>query len=259
MHPAAALGFQAGSDAYERGRPSYPAEALAGLLDRTGLGEGCTVVDLGAGTGKFSRLLVPTGAHLIAVEPVERMRQAFQTLLPGVEIREGRAEAIPLPPSSADLVVVAQAFHWFDGAAALREIHRILKPEGMLALIWNVRDESASWVAALTALIDPYEGGTPRFRDQRWREAFGPFSGFGELSCDRFPFHQPTSPQGVVDRILSISFIAALHAEKQQQIAEEVGRILAADPTTRGRAIFPFPYRTELYLTEKRTDGFIAP
>lgn len=137
INSAAAEGFQVGADAYERGRPDFPAEAVEFLIQTLNIHQGSHVLDLAAGTGKLTRRLVPTGAKLTAVEPVEGMRRKFSALLPGVEILEGTAEAIPLAGGSVDAVAVAQAFHWFDGPRALAEIHQVLKPEGRLGLVWT--------------------------------------------------------------------------------------------------------------------------
>ena len=136
IDPVAAAGFGSAADVYERARPSYPPESIDWLLARTGVGEGDTIVDLGAGTGKLTRLLAPSGARIVAVEPIPEMRAHIDV----GEAIDGTAEAIPLPNASAVLVTVAQAFHWFDHDRALPEIHRVLRPEGALALFWNMRD-----------------------------------------------------------------------------------------------------------------------
>ena len=113
---------------------------MAFLVKRLGLGPGRVVVDLAAGTGKLARQLVPSGARVVAVEPLAEMR----SLIPaGIETLDGTAEAIPLPDASADAITVAQAFHWFDAEAALREIERVLQPGGLLALVSNRREPSA--------------------------------------------------------------------------------------------------------------------
>ena len=135
-----AASFARSADAYERARPGYAPEAVAALVERLDLGPGSVVVDLAAGTGKLARQLVPSGARIIAVEPLAEMR----SLVPaGIEVLDGTAEAIPLPTASADAVTVAQAFHWFDAEAARREIERVLRPGGLLALVSNRREPSA--------------------------------------------------------------------------------------------------------------------
>ena len=118
IRAAAAEGFQQGAEAYEASRPSYPPDAVAHILEVTGLGPGRRVLDLAAGTGKLTRLLVPSGADVVAVEPVAAMRETLTRALPDVEALDGTAEAIPLGDASVDAVTVAQAFHWFDAAPA---------------------------------------------------------------------------------------------------------------------------------------------
>jgi ubiquinone/menaquinone biosynthesis C-methylase UbiE len=158
VNNTAATGYEAASDAYERGRPEYPSDAVDYIARKLPISGGRTILDLGAGTGKFSRLIVPFGASIVAIEPVDAMRKKLIEAAPSARVSGGTAERIPLPHASVDGAVVAQAFHWFDGPAALAEIHRVLVPGGRLALIWNVRDESVRWVEELTKIIDPYQG-----------------------------------------------------------------------------------------------------
>src|SRR5438094_175858 len=134
IHDWAAGGFTRGAADYEKARPDYPSAALELL----GLAPGRTVVDVGAGTGKLTRQLVETGARVVAVEPLDAMRRLIPT--DGVEILAGTAEALPLPTASADVATAAQAFHWFHAAEALGEMHRVLRPGGLVALLWNRRD-----------------------------------------------------------------------------------------------------------------------
>src|SRR5690606_25154234 len=129
---AAAEGFGRGAEAYESARPSYPPDAVGEIATVCDVGPGRRVLDLAAGTGKLTRLLVPTGAEVVAVEPVAEMRAVLSAVLPGVEALDGTAEAIPLPDASVDAVTVAQAFHWFDPPVALAEIARVLRPGGTL-------------------------------------------------------------------------------------------------------------------------------
>ena len=119
IHATAAKGFARAADSYERGRPQYPLEALNSLNPWLELGPGKVVVEPGAGTGKFTRLRLPPAARIIAVEPVAQMRIKFSALTPGGQVLDGTAEAVPLPDGSADAVIAAQAFHWFQGKEAL--------------------------------------------------------------------------------------------------------------------------------------------
>ena len=157
LHPWARVGFGRGARAYERARPVYPAEAVAWLAESLDLRPGQTVVDLGAGTGKLSGLLVPTGARVVAVEPVAEMRRLLERVA-GVEVLDGAAEAIPLPDASADAVSVAEAFHWFHSDEALGEIHRVLRPACALALVWNRLDSTDPVSAAFQEVLERYRG-----------------------------------------------------------------------------------------------------
>ena len=193
IHRAAATGFAKGAATYVKGRPDYPPEVEDWLRGDLSLRKGKTVLDLGAGTGKFIPSLRATDAAIIAVEPVPAMLAQLVERNPGITAKEGSAEHIPLAGNSVDAVVCAQSFHWFARREALAEIHRVLKPGGVLGLIWNVRNESVGWVAALTEIMRPYEGNTPRHHTQKWRQLF-PAEGFGPLRERRFPNATPATP-----------------------------------------------------------------
>lgn len=251
IHHAAARGFSRQADAYARGRPDYPAELGNWLHDTLGLAAGKTAVDLGAGTGKFTRLLLSSGPSVVAVEPVDAMRGQLSSTLPEVRALSGSAESMPLADASVDAVVCAQAFHWFSTSAAIEEIRRVLRPGGWLGLIWNVRDESVPWVAALTDLITPYEGHTPRFSKGDWKKLF-PAPGFGRLGVTHFR-HIHTGPpeQVIVDRTMSVSFIAALPQSEQDAVRVRLHDLIASDPALRGRDQVTFPYSTEAYCCQR--------
>ncbi|MHC6225591.1 class I SAM-dependent methyltransferase [Pseudomonas sp. X10] len=252
VHTSASAGYAMQSDTYEQGRPGYPPALQAWLRDGLGVGAGRPVLDLGAGTGKFTRLLSTLGAQVTAVEPVAQMRQQFSARLPGVAVLEGTAQHLPVASASQDAVVCAQAFHWFAEAASLAEIHRVLKPGGRLGLVWNVRDESVDWVAQVTRIITPYEGDTPRFHTGRWRQAFdGRY--FDEPQVTYLPHAHEGSPQTVIiERCLSVSFIAALPAEQQADVLAQLQELIAQHPDLRGRERIAFPYQTQAYLCRRR-------
>src|SRR5262245_55839287 len=185
MHEAAAKGFAREAQAYARGRPEYPVAVDQWLREELRLDATRTVVDLGAGTGKFTRRLLTTGANIIAVEPVQEMLTQLTLAVPTVAARSGTADTIPWNDQAVDGGVCAQAFHWFATDAALKEIHRVLRPGGYLGLIWNVRDESVEWAAAMTSIMAGYEGDAPRYRSGAWRKLF-PARGFGALREQHF-------------------------------------------------------------------------
>ena len=251
VHRSAAEGYAAGAGTYAQGRPDYPAEVDGWLRNDLGIGAGRTALDLGAGTGKFSARLLATGAAVVAVEPVPAMREQLERLYPGVAAKDGTAQDIPFPDASVDAVVCAQSFHWFAGPEAVREIHRVLKPGGTLGLVWNVRDESVPWVAALTRIMEPFEGDAPRYRTQAWRRCFSA-AGFGPLREARFPHGHAGPPERVVvDRVLSVSFIAALPGPERERVAARVREVVAASPELAGRTEVVFPYETAAFRCTK--------
>jgi SAM-dependent methyltransferase len=247
----AAQAFDGAAEAYDRGRPSFPREAVEKLVEVLGIGPGVRVLDLAAGTGKLTRMLAPAGAELVAIEPLDGMRARLEASLPGVRALEGTAEAIPLPDASVDAVTAAQAFHWFDGKAALGEIHRVLAPGGRLGLLWNARDEQEEWVARLGEIMEPHRGTAPRYQGGAWRAAFGETTLFRPLAHAQFSHVHEVDAQGVVDRVLSVSFIAALAEGERDQVGKQVRQLLAEHPATRAQETFRVPYRTDVYWCER--------
>ena len=237
IHQMAALGFARSAEAYEVGRPGYPAAALEPLR----LSSAMVVLDLAAGTGKLTRSLAAGGATVIAVEPVEEMRAALPE---SVRALDGTAEAIPLDDASVDLVTVAQAFHWFDGPAALTEIHRVLRPGGRLALLWNRRGENDPVNDAIDALIEPYRMGTPSLKGDAWRTAFERTTLFGPLEEHVFASEQVLDANGLAARICSISFIARLPEPERAGVPARARELTADGPVT-------IPYRTEVHLCDR--------
>ena len=239
IHAAAAIGFARSTAAYERGRPDYPDAAVERLVAAL---PGRRVVDLAAGTGKLTRALCARGCEVVAVEPVAEMRAA---IAPPARALEGTAEAIPLPDGCADAVTVAQAFHWFDGPRALAEIHRVLRPGGVLALIWNRRVMDDAIHRRLEELLAPHRGGAPAHRDGRWRAAFDDSPCFGPLREETFVNEQVLDAAGLADRIGSISFVASLADDERGALLDAV-RALAGD------GLVTLRYVVELQLAPRR-------
>lgn len=243
----AAIGYGQAAQVYTRGRPDFPPQALTWLTTDLRLGPGMHVLELGAGTGKFTKLLTQTGAKVAAVEPVAAMLAQLAAEQPEVQTIRATAQSLPLSAAAVDAVICAQAFHWFATAEALAEIHRVLKPGGMLGLIWNVRDQSMNWVAELTRIMSPYEGDAPRYDKGEWRKLF-PARGFGELIERVFVNQHEGSPERViVDRVASVSFIAALDETTRNKVVGEVRALIAATPGLAGQTCVSVPYLTRAY------------
>lgn len=250
-HPVA-RGFDRAAGAYERGRPDYPRPALRHLARTLRLGPGRTVVELASGTGKLTRGLRPYGATIVAVEPSAPMRAVFERVVPDVLVVAGTAEAIPLPDGFADAVVVAQAFHWFRPRRAAREIARVLRPGGTVALLWNVADARFPLRRRLDAIVARFGGPVPR-RWSTWRRAFAGARGpFGPLRRTTFRYLRWASAEATVQHILSVSRIAVLGRNARAEVARRVRHLLGTDPLSRGRARVPFPTITEVYWCRRR-------
>lgn len=251
VHPLARA-FDTVGPEYERGRPDYPPEAVRFLAEVLDLRPGRTVVELGSGTGKFTRALRPVGVRVVAVEPSEGMRAVFRAQLPDVEVRDGSSEAIPLPDGSVDAVVVAQAFHWFRQPQSLDEIARVLHPNGGLGLVWNRRDATVPWVAAFGEVLDAYDpGNVPRTHHGEWKAAFEVHPHFSLPERKEFSWTHEGDAATFVDRALSVSFIASQPPEVRAHVAEAVRRLLAEHPDTRGRGRHEMPYRTHVYWVHR--------
>jgi SAM-dependent methyltransferase len=252
VHEVAQRGFGSEAQNYERVRPSYPRDAVAWLVEHLRIGAGTTTVDLAAGTGKLTRLLVPTGARLVAVEPVEGMRGVLARAVPGVDVVAGGAEALPFVAASLEAVTVAQAFHWFDADAAFAELARVIRPRGRLGLIWNARDRSTDWVDEVWSIMDRVEKRAPWRDHEHWREsALGERSGFGPLHAATFRHEQAIAPEGVLDRIGSVSHVVVLPPDRRAAVVGELRELLATHPDTRGRTELRIPYRVDAYWCER--------
>lgn len=233
------LSFDSVAAVYERSRPQYAPAALEWIAQRLRLG---VVLDLGAGTGKLARQLVALGADVVAVEPGDEMRALLETALPGLDVRAGSAEAIPLADESVDAITVGQAFHWFDPGPALREMHRVLRPEGSFALLWNEWDDEDALLHALNEIVDALR--PRRGRDGRHYEALRRSPLFRGLEERRFP-HADELPAAVaVERVSSVSALAAADPERRERALAEVRELV-------GMGTVCFPMITSVFVADR--------
>jgi SAM-dependent methyltransferase len=258
VHEVAATGFDAEAEAYERARPSYPGDAVAWLAESLRIEDARTIVDLAAGTGKLTRLLDPyrsraESALLLAVEPVDGMRAVLARTQPDVPTLSGVAESLPLRDASVDAVTIAQAFHWFDADRAQAELHRVLRPGGRVALVWNARDRGVAWVDAIWSIMDRVEKRAPWRDHDTWGSSTAAIGApwFTPVTGASFHHVQPSTPDEMVDRIRSVSHVAVLPAAERDAVLDEVRAALATDPATAGRTQLDVPYRVDAYWAER--------
>ncbi len=250
-----AQGFDGNAEAYERARPSYPAEAIAHIVGHAGIGPGRRVLDLAAGTGKLTRLLMPTGADVVAVEPVPGMRAVLERALPDVEVHDGTAEALPLPDGSVDAVTVAQAFHWFEPPVALAEIARVLKPGGALVLVWNTRDRGHDWVRRFgDLLVDDPNAERPydSYYEVDYAAVIAAAGSFTAAEVWSHDWDQPCDPDLLVARAESVSVVGSLPPRDKERVLDRVRHLAETHPDLAGRDSFPFPYTTRVYRCRRR-------
>ena len=250
-HPTAAAGYGVAADAYERARPDYPEQLLDAVIAELGLGPSSVVVELGAGTGKFTRLLAARVGTLVATEPVAAMRQHLATA-PCV-VMAATAEAVPLADQSVDAVVAATAFHWFDADNALAEAHRVLRPGGGLGLAWNNPDRRVAWVARVWGAVDEFRGPVPTNLDRDWQKAFERGDRFGPLTAVRFSHEVSLSRDDLLARVASVSFVAALPADERRSLLQRVTASIDEQPDLASSDDLTLPYRSELYLCRRST------
>ncbi|MCX2932519.1 class I SAM-dependent methyltransferase [Mycobacterium sp. CVI_P3] len=226
------LSFGSEAAAYERGRPSYPPEAIDWLLPPGAR----DVLDLGAGTGKLTTRLAERGLDVVAVDPLAEMLELLSSALPDTPALLGTAEQIPLPDNSVDAVLVAQAWHWFDPQQAVTEVARVLRPGGRLGLVWNTRDERLGWVKDLGSIIghevDPFSNSVTLPEP------------FADLARHHVEWTSYLTPQALIDLVASRSYCITQPAAVRTQTLEEVRELLATHPALANSTGLALPYIT---------------
>jgi SAM-dependent methyltransferase len=243
LHPLAA-GFADVAGAYERGRPDDAPAVVGAIAAELKIPPGAPVLDLAAGTGKLTRALLEAGLDVVAVEPQASLREVLAANVPAERARDGVAEAIPLPDASVAAVTVADAFHWFDHSAALREIRRVLRPGGGLAVLATAPDwGDLPWADEVGTLMAGLRPEHPHFDGPPWQEAVRAAGGWTEPREVRVTTSQPASPDRVLDYLASISWVAAIPADER---AETLRRARTVIEGSEMPAALPFHFTISL-------------
>jgi SAM-dependent methyltransferase len=230
------------AQAYEVGRPEYPAESVAFLLQPVASHEHLIrVADVGAGTGKLTRVLVETGAEVVAIDPDPMMLEALRAAVPAVPTFLGTGERLPLPDAGLDAVVFGQSWHWVDPPAASREVARTLRSGGVLGLIWNVRDESVEWVARMTGIMhgssaeEMLAGGAPPVAEP-----------FGDLARHDISWERRMTRADLFAMVHSRSYYITGEDAERARIDAELG-VLFDEIGAVGDAAIAMPYATRAF------------
>ena len=244
MNDRRELSFDSVADEYEQTRPTYP----PALLDALPLDADAAVLDLGAGTGKLTRVLAGRYRDVIAVEPLAKMRAMLERVVPGVTALPGSAERIPLDDGSVDGVFAAQAFHWFDQRLALPEIARVLRPGGVFAIVWNQGDDDlpdprpAEFVREVKALHD---AAIRRWEDEpEWEDVMRDCGLFEDTHDRSFVTHDHVLDRpGILDNLRSVSWIAS--RDDREDVVARLGALLP-------EATYAIPNRANLIWARRR-------
>lgn len=233
--------FGAAAGAYEAGRPDYPREAVAWMLEPVAGTDRPRVADVGAGTGKLTRVAAALGMAVTAVDPDEAMLDALRAAVPDVPTAIGTAERLPLPDASQDAVILGQAWHWVDPVGGSREVARVLRPGGVLGLIWNIRDEATPWVRRLTEIM----------RASRAESALadgGPEVDipFGPLEQRQWSWIRPMVRGRLLDMARSRSYVITASEDERARIEAGLAELLD-DIGAVGETTVELPYVTSAF------------
>jgi SAM-dependent methyltransferase len=243
--PVPALSFGGVADAYARARPTYPRQAATWLVGS----EHAHVLELGAGTGKLTEQLVALGHRVLATDPLDPMLRHLTRQLPQVPAVVAAAERIPVRARSVDVVVGAQAFHWFDVDRALPEIARVLRPGGHLGLVWNVRDDRIPWVKRLGTLI-----GNAEHHHDPTHTLLGSHL-FGYVETSTYRFWQPLDRPRLHELVLSRSNVSLMSEPERERLMRKVDQLY--DDYGRGADGMLLPYVTHCYKAVVRPPALV--
>lgn len=236
-----ATSFGAAAGAYDVGRPTYPADAVAWLFEGTDAPI-VDIVDVGAGTGKLTRALLGEGRRLTAIDPDPEMLAVLAAASPDVVTAVGTAESLPLADDSADLVTLGQAWHWVDPAAGSAEIGRVLRPGGTLGLLWNVRDDSVPWVAAMSAIMH-HSAGERIIHD----DAVAVGAPFGPLEERTWSWTRAIDRSALLDMVASRSYVITADATTRERIDAQLAELFDSLPELADGGTVDLPYTTHVF------------
>lgn len=238
-----ALSFGVAAEVYHRVRPPYADAAVRWAFGNQGL----DVVDLGAGTGILTRSLTALSHRCTAIEPDPRMRRILRRHLPETIVLHGTAEAMPLPDECADVVVAAECYHWFSPSAAHPEIARVLQPNGSFVVMWQLRDDTIPWAAALTEVLRAYD-------DTGASTVSPPESGahFTPFEKRLFPFNVTHTRESLIDLYRSHSFYIAADPRHRALLERDIGHLIDTHPDLRGEEQFIMPYVTQVHRAHRK-------
>jgi SAM-dependent methyltransferase len=239
--PAAAL--------YDRVRPTYPAAAVDWALGPLGPGR-WRIVDLGAGTGIMTRLLLSLGHETIAVEPDDQMRQRLSETTDARALA-GSAESMPLPDASTDGAIAAQAYHWFDHDQAHIELARAIRPRGVFAAVWNERDETVDWVVEYSRIVEGDRSPEGRGADTSGNVVTSYGENFGPVESEVFRHTVSHTPDSLVSLLKSRSYFLTAPPQRQADLEAAVRDLATSHPDLAERSEFELPYVTVVYRAKR--------
>jgi SAM-dependent methyltransferase len=246
-HIQRARSFGGVADVYREARPGYPAAAVAWAIEHA---PGRDVLDLAAGTGKLTEVVAATGARVTAVEPLDGMRRELAAAVPDATLLDGTAEEIPLADGAVDAVLVGQAFHWFDQPRALAEMARVLRPEGAVGLLWNLRDEREDWQRRLSRILDAADvvsSGT-----EREAELLAGHPWFAEVEQRTWPNPVTFDRGRLLAWARSTSVVATMPAQQAESTLASLAELADGHPQLRDRGTFEMPYVTFAVRARRR-------